>query len=113
TYRFCHGSVDIPTTGVDTGFQTLRQNDEEKVKCVDTASSGVDTRPSSQRTQLTDLAPSPEVAGHPFKRKDMGIKGNLWREACCTRQGSRSNCRAAKEEEELAIRMPSKQSIVD
>ncbi|MQL81906.1 hypothetical protein Taro_014374 [Colocasia esculenta] len=54
-YRFCHGSVDIPTTGVDTGFQTLRQNDEEKVKCVDTASSGVDTSPSSQRTQLTSL----------------------------------------------------------
>ncbi|MQM14047.1 hypothetical protein Taro_046976 [Colocasia esculenta] len=54
-YRFCHGSVDTPTTGVDTGFQTLRQNDEEKVKCVDTASSGVDTRPSSQRTQLTGL----------------------------------------------------------
>ncbi|MQM04386.1 hypothetical protein Taro_037183 [Colocasia esculenta] len=24
-----------------------------------------------------DLDPSPEVAGHPFKRKDMGIKGNL------------------------------------
>ncbi|MQM00890.1 hypothetical protein Taro_033633 [Colocasia esculenta] len=51
--RFCHGSVDTPTTGVNTGFQTLRQNDEEKAKCVDTASSGVDTRPSSQRTQLT------------------------------------------------------------
>ncbi|MQL94257.1 hypothetical protein Taro_026911 [Colocasia esculenta] len=47
-YRFCHGSVDTPTTGVDTGFQTLRQNDEEKVN-------GVDTRPSSQRTQLTGL----------------------------------------------------------
>ncbi|MQL69311.1 hypothetical protein Taro_001600, partial [Colocasia esculenta] len=30
------------------------------------------------------LAPSPEVAGHPFKRKDVRIKGNLWREACCT-----------------------------
>ncbi|MQL75993.1 hypothetical protein Taro_008377, partial [Colocasia esculenta] len=53
--RFCHGSVDTPTTGVNTGFQTLRQNDEEKVKCVDTASSGVDTSPSSLRTQLTDL----------------------------------------------------------
>ncbi|MQL68444.1 hypothetical protein Taro_000747, partial [Colocasia esculenta] len=36
-------------------FQTLRQNDEQKVKCVDTASSGVDTKPSSQRTQLTGL----------------------------------------------------------
>ncbi|MQL95217.1 hypothetical protein Taro_027884 [Colocasia esculenta] len=54
-YRFCHGSVDTPTTGVDTGLQTLRQNDEEKVKCVDTASSGVDTSPSSQRTQLRGL----------------------------------------------------------
>ncbi|MQM07267.1 hypothetical protein Taro_040104 [Colocasia esculenta] len=51
--KFCHGSVDTLTTGLDTGFQTLRKNDEEKVKCVDTASSGVDTRPSSQRTQLT------------------------------------------------------------
>ncbi|MQL86165.1 hypothetical protein Taro_018695 [Colocasia esculenta] len=55
TYISCKGSVDTPTTGVDTGFQTLRQNDEEKVKCVDTASCGVDTRPSSQRTQLTGL----------------------------------------------------------
>ncbi|MQM00996.1 hypothetical protein Taro_033745 [Colocasia esculenta] len=54
-YKFCHGSVDTLTTGVDTGFQTLRQNDEEKVKCVDTASSGVDTRPNSRRTQLTSL----------------------------------------------------------
>ncbi|MQL69762.1 hypothetical protein Taro_002086 [Colocasia esculenta] len=52
-YRFCHGSVDTPTIGVDTGLQTLRQNDEEKVKCVDTVSSGVDTSLSSQRTQLT------------------------------------------------------------
>ncbi|MQL80929.1 hypothetical protein Taro_013383 [Colocasia esculenta] len=52
-YRFCHGSVDTPTTGVDTGFQTLRQNDEEMVKRVDTASSSVDIRPSAQRTQLT------------------------------------------------------------
>ncbi|MQL79545.1 hypothetical protein Taro_011974 [Colocasia esculenta] len=31
-YRFCLGSVDTPLTGVDTVFQTLRQNDEEKVK---------------------------------------------------------------------------------
>ncbi|MQL81177.1 hypothetical protein Taro_013631 [Colocasia esculenta] len=31
-YRFCHGSVDTPSTGVDTVFQTLRKNDEEKVK---------------------------------------------------------------------------------
>ncbi|MQL67898.1 hypothetical protein Taro_000154 [Colocasia esculenta] len=53
--RFCHGSVDTPTTGVDIGFETLRQNVEEKVKCVDTASSGVDTSSSSQRTQLTGL----------------------------------------------------------
>ncbi|MQM11696.1 hypothetical protein Taro_044605 [Colocasia esculenta] len=52
TYISCKGSVDTPLTGVDTVFQTLRQNGEEKVKCVDTASSGVDTRPSSQRTQL-------------------------------------------------------------
>ncbi|MQM01605.1 hypothetical protein Taro_034365, partial [Colocasia esculenta] len=37
------------------GFQTLRQNDEEKVKCVDTSSSGVDTRSSSQKTCLSVL----------------------------------------------------------
>ncbi|MQL91034.1 hypothetical protein Taro_023639 [Colocasia esculenta] len=55
TYISCKGSVDTPLTGVDTVFQTLRQNVEEKVKCVDTALSGVDTRPSSQRTQLTGL----------------------------------------------------------
>ncbi|MQL68629.1 hypothetical protein Taro_000939, partial [Colocasia esculenta] len=47
--------VDTPLTGVDTVFQTLRQNEEEKVKCVDTASSGVDTSPRFQRTQLTGL----------------------------------------------------------
>ena len=60
-----------------------------------------------------DLAPSPEVADHPFKRKDVGIKENLWREACCAEIGSRSNWRGAVEEEFLAFQMPSKQSIVD
>ncbi|MQM19988.1 hypothetical protein Taro_053002 [Colocasia esculenta] len=29
---------------------------------------------------LPGLAPSPEAAGHPFKRKDVGFKANLWRE---------------------------------
>ncbi|MQL89370.1 hypothetical protein Taro_021943 [Colocasia esculenta] len=31
-----------------------------------------------------DLAPSPEAADHPFKRKDVGIKANLWREVYIT-----------------------------
>ncbi|MQL94581.1 hypothetical protein Taro_027237 [Colocasia esculenta] len=51
----CKGSVDTPSIGVDTMLQTLRKNDEEKVNGVDTASSGVDTSPTSQRTQLTAL----------------------------------------------------------
>ncbi|MQM14046.1 hypothetical protein Taro_046975 [Colocasia esculenta] len=49
----CEGSVDTTPTGVDTMLQTLRQNDEEK--CVDTGSSGVDTRSSSQKTCLSVL----------------------------------------------------------
>ncbi|MQM02067.1 hypothetical protein Taro_034829 [Colocasia esculenta] len=43
-------------------LQTLKQNDEEK--CVDTGSSGVDTRFSSQRTCLLDwdsVSTQPEV----------------------------------------------------
>ncbi|MQM11888.1 hypothetical protein Taro_044799, partial [Colocasia esculenta] len=72
-YRFCLGSVDTPLTGVDTVLQTLRQNEEEKVISVDTSprfqrsqltgllgsvdtgSSSVDTRPSSQKTYLAVL----------------------------------------------------------
>ncbi|MQL67929.1 hypothetical protein Taro_000205 [Colocasia esculenta] len=65
-YRFFHGNVGTPTTGVDTGFQTLRQNDEEKVKCVDTASSGVDTRPSSQRTHVDTSDPSQRTNSASF-----------------------------------------------
>ncbi|MQM01527.1 hypothetical protein Taro_034285, partial [Colocasia esculenta] len=37
------------------------------------------------------LTPSPEAAGHPFKRNDVGIKRNLWSEGYCARKGSRSN----------------------
>ncbi|MQL75380.1 hypothetical protein Taro_007749 [Colocasia esculenta] len=58
----CKGSVDTPPTGVDTMHQTLRQNDEEK--CVDTCSSGVDTRSSSQKTcllVLDSVSTQPEV----------------------------------------------------
>ncbi|MQM23443.1 hypothetical protein Taro_056507, partial [Colocasia esculenta] len=76
----------------------------------------VDTSPSLQKTQLLDwdnLAPSPEVADHPIKRKDMGIKENLWREARCPEIRSRSNLGGAVEEELLAFQMPLKQSIVD
>ncbi|MQL72713.1 hypothetical protein Taro_005022 [Colocasia esculenta] len=63
-YISCKGSVDTPTTGVDTGYQTLRQSHEEMVKCVDTVPSGVDTRPSSQRTQLAgwDSVPTQPVS---------------------------------------------------
>ncbi|MQL89087.1 hypothetical protein Taro_021655 [Colocasia esculenta] len=58
----CKGSVDTPPTGVDTMLQTIRQNDEEK--CVDTGSSGVGTRSSSQKTCLSVLdsvSTQPEV----------------------------------------------------
>ncbi|MQL99333.1 hypothetical protein Taro_032055 [Colocasia esculenta] len=40
-----------------------------------------------------DLSPSPEVASHPFKRKDKGIKGNPWREAVVLNlESSYSSC---------------------
>ncbi|MQM01311.1 hypothetical protein Taro_034066 [Colocasia esculenta] len=63
-YKFCHGSVDTPTTGVDTGFQTQGKMMKKWSSGVDTGSSSVDTSPSSQRTQLTVLdsvSTQPEV----------------------------------------------------
>ncbi|MQL77077.1 hypothetical protein Taro_009490, partial [Colocasia esculenta] len=35
-YRFCHGSVDTPIDGVDTGSESLKVFHEDRVKCVDT-----------------------------------------------------------------------------
>ncbi|MQL82144.1 hypothetical protein Taro_014606 [Colocasia esculenta] len=52
--RFCHGSVDTPIDGVDTGSESLKLFHEDRVKCVDIAPSSVDTRPSLQKTQLPD-----------------------------------------------------------
>ncbi|MQM10723.1 hypothetical protein Taro_043621 [Colocasia esculenta] len=45
-YRFCHGSVDTPIDGVDTGSESLKLFHENRVKCVDTVHGRVDTRPS-------------------------------------------------------------------
>ncbi|MQL74926.1 hypothetical protein Taro_007278 [Colocasia esculenta] len=53
TYISCKGSVDTPTTGVDTGYQTLRQNHEEM--CVDTVPGSVDTSDLSQRASFIEL----------------------------------------------------------
>ena len=44
-YRFCHGSVDTPIDGVDTGSEFLMRFHENRVKCVDTVHGRVDTRP--------------------------------------------------------------------
>ncbi|MQL90683.1 hypothetical protein Taro_023280 [Colocasia esculenta] len=52
--RFCHGSVDTPIDGVDTGSKSLKLFHEDRVKCVDTVPGSVDTRPSLQKTQLLD-----------------------------------------------------------
>ncbi|MQL68681.1 hypothetical protein Taro_000963 [Colocasia esculenta] len=52
--RFCHGSVDTPIDGVDTVSEFLKLFHEIRVKCVDTVHGRVDTRPSSQQTQLLD-----------------------------------------------------------
>ncbi|MQL88185.1 hypothetical protein Taro_020744 [Colocasia esculenta] len=54
TYNSYHGSVDTPIDGVDTGYHSLKQFHEDRVKCVDTVPGSVDTRPSLQKTQLPD-----------------------------------------------------------
>ncbi|MQL86499.1 hypothetical protein Taro_019032, partial [Colocasia esculenta] len=54
-YRFCHGSVDTPTTGVDTVLQTQGKMMKKWSSGIDTGSSSVDTSPNSQRSQLTGL----------------------------------------------------------
>ncbi|MQL70165.1 hypothetical protein Taro_002468 [Colocasia esculenta] len=48
--RFCHGSVDTPIDGVDTGSEFLKLFHENRVKCVDTVYGRVDTRPRFQKT---------------------------------------------------------------
>ncbi|MQM05516.1 hypothetical protein Taro_038327 [Colocasia esculenta] len=53
-YRFCHGSVDTPIGGVDTGSESLKVFHEDRVKCVDTAPGSVNTSPRFQKTQLPD-----------------------------------------------------------
>ncbi|MQL76450.1 hypothetical protein Taro_008846, partial [Colocasia esculenta] len=96
---------------VDTSLSSQKNSFAEMGHCVDTLPGGVGTLRLKLKKReflwtrgclgikgfdlaergFPDLAPSPEVASHPFKRKDVRIKGNLWREACCARQGSRSN----------------------
>ncbi|MQM10964.1 hypothetical protein Taro_043865 [Colocasia esculenta] len=49
-YIFCHGSVDTPIDGVDTGSESLKVFHEDRVKCVDTAPGSVDTSPRFQKT---------------------------------------------------------------
>ncbi|MQL98747.1 hypothetical protein Taro_031463, partial [Colocasia esculenta] len=51
--RFCHGSVDTPVDGVDTGSEFLKLFHE--IRCVDTASGSVDTRPSIQKTRFAHM----------------------------------------------------------
>ncbi|MQL89627.1 hypothetical protein Taro_022202 [Colocasia esculenta] len=46
--------VDTSIDGVDTGSLFLEFFHEDRVQCVDTAPGSVDTRPSSQETQLPD-----------------------------------------------------------
>ena len=53
--RFCHGSVDTPIDGVDTGSESLKVFHEDRVKCVDTVHGRVDTRPSFQKTLFGQL----------------------------------------------------------
>ncbi|MQM15356.1 hypothetical protein Taro_048300 [Colocasia esculenta] len=141
TYNSCHGSVDTPIDGVDTGYQSLKQFHEDKVQCVDTVPGSVDTRPSLQKTQLSDWDSVSTQPGIPqgerpnVSRKGCGgcRKGKRGAEQCCLegereeeekRRGERikyqhpereqssairlRSRRAAKEEEELAIRMPLK-----
>ncbi|MQL76138.1 hypothetical protein Taro_008523 [Colocasia esculenta] len=48
THNSSKGSVDTPHTGVDTMLQALRQKKKKWSNSVDTRSSSVDTRPSSQ-----------------------------------------------------------------
>ncbi|MQL96150.1 hypothetical protein Taro_028819 [Colocasia esculenta] len=50
---FCHGSVDTPIDGVDTGSESLMLFHENRVKCVDTVHGRVDTRPRFQEIHLS------------------------------------------------------------
>ncbi|MQM06292.1 hypothetical protein Taro_039114, partial [Colocasia esculenta] len=52
---FCKGSVDTPLTGVDTILQTQGKIMPNWSSSVDTRSSIVDARDSSQKTQSTGL----------------------------------------------------------
>ncbi|MQL68318.1 hypothetical protein Taro_000568 [Colocasia esculenta] len=56
-HNFFKGSVDTPHTGVDTMLQTPIQKMKKWSSSVDTRSSQVDTRPSSQPGQCVDTKP--------------------------------------------------------
>ncbi|MQM20373.1 hypothetical protein Taro_053391 [Colocasia esculenta] len=51
--RFCHGSVDTPIDGVDTGSESLKLFHENRG--VDTVPGSVNTRPSFQKTLFGQL----------------------------------------------------------
>ncbi|MQM23749.1 hypothetical protein Taro_056816, partial [Colocasia esculenta] len=52
--HFCHGGVDTPLGGADTGSESLKQFHENRVHCVDTVLGSVDTSPRFQKIQLPD-----------------------------------------------------------
>ncbi|MQL75472.1 hypothetical protein Taro_007843, partial [Colocasia esculenta] len=95
--HFCLGSVDTRSKQVDTSprFQKTQLPDWDSRSTLDQSRQESPYTPRrsilAAKGGFPDLSPSPEAASHPFKRKDKGIKGNPWREACCARQGSRSN----------------------
>ncbi|MQL70655.1 hypothetical protein Taro_002967 [Colocasia esculenta] len=73
-YRFRQGSVDTPTTGVDTVLQTQGKMMKKWSSGVDTGSSSVDTSPSSQRSQLTGLY---YVSTHPQVVSTLDLKVDI------------------------------------
>ncbi|MQL74701.1 hypothetical protein Taro_007074, partial [Colocasia esculenta] len=73
-YRFCHGSVDTPIDGVDTGSESLKVFHEDRVKCVDTAPGSVDTSPRFQKTQLPDWdSVSTQPVSYPTQDKSQEL----------------------------------------
>ncbi|MQL76954.1 hypothetical protein Taro_009357 [Colocasia esculenta] len=82
-------AVDTRSSQVDTSprFQKVRSTLDQVRSTLVTDSRRQESPYTSRRSLLAakggfpDLSPSPEAASHPFKRKDVGIKGNPWREA--------------------------------
>ncbi|MQM20365.1 hypothetical protein Taro_053383, partial [Colocasia esculenta] len=99
-YRFCHGSVDTPFDGVDTGASTRRETR--------------DLQKRVWRLQKGKKEQSSAVWKENVKKKRRGerIKHQHPEREQSSAIKLRSR-RAAMEEEELAIQMPLKQSIVD